>query len=793
MRDHNMGLIVDIVPNHMAASNENAWWMDVLARGRESPYADFFDVDWEPEDPFLREKVLLPILGQPYGDALSAGEIRLARDPERIFVVRYFDHVLPLSPHDCAALDRESLQSFDPASCRGRERLHRLLEGQHYVLAWWRTANDMINWRRFFDINDLVALRMENDEAFEAVHAAVLRLYRDGVIDGLRIDHVDGLSRPRDYCIKLRDRLDAVDEGRGGRGYILVEKILAADEQLSQDWSTDGTTGYDFMDQVGALIHDSGGEQPLAQFWRNISGRPSNFDAEELASRRQVLQQSFASQLEATVHAFHDVARQNLRTRDLTRAAIRRVLTEILVHFPVYRIYARVGHAMASDRRVLARALVRSRSTCLPGDRNLIGVLGDWLLGDGVSSEAHRVLAVAMTRFQQLSAPLSAKAVEDTAFYRFGRLLSRNDVGFDPRRFACSIVDFHRHATARQECFPRALLATATHDHKRGEDVRARLAVLSELANEWPEHVERWIEGSENMRTTRHGCCVPTSGDLAVLFQSIVGAWPLDLRCDDLAGLSTFEQRIADWQQKALREAKLNSDWSEPNAQYEESARGFVARLFHDRTGLLADIAAFARRIAPAGAANGLAQMLLKLTAPGVPDIYQGCEYWDFSLVDPDNRRPVDFAAREQTLTSEPPAELADHWTDGRLKQAVIASVLSVRSSVPALFSEGDYLPLVVRGMRSEHVVAFARRHQDTAALVMVCRRPARLLFPDTIKLPPAVWDGTHLSLPEELRTIRFSNVLDPCAATSRDGAVDLAASFAKLPIALLVSHATPV
>jgi (1->4)-alpha-D-glucan 1-alpha-D-glucosylmutase len=790
LRDRNMGLIVDIVPNHMAVGSDNPWWMDVLKHGRGSRYAGYFDIDWEPEESSLREKVLLPILGKPYGDALSAGEIRLVPDPERMFVVRYFENVLPLSPRDCAVLEHESAESFDPTTRAGRERLHQLLEQQHYRLAWWRTANDAINWRRFFDINGLIALSMENGEAFNAVHATALRLYRDGVIDGLRIDHVDGLAAPRAYCRKLRERLDALTEHGRDRGYLAVEKILASDEQLPRNWETEGTTGYDFMDQVSALLHDGEGERPLAELWARVTGRPADFDVEETACRRQILQQSFAGQLEAAVRAFQAVAARNLQTRDFTRAAIRRVLTEILTHFPVYRVYASVGQAAASDRRFLARAVAQARKTCLAGDHCLLAVLADWLLGEDTHSAEHRTLAIAITRFQQLSAPLSAKAVEDTAFYRFGRLLSRNDVGFDPRRFADSIGDFHRAAAARRECFPRALLATATHDHKRGEDVRARLAVLSELPTEWAEHLERWIESSECLRTRCNGSWAPSAGDLAILFQTMVGSWPLDLTLDDPAALAVFEQRIANWQQKALREAKLNSDWSEPNTFYENAARGFVARLFGDRDGLLADIATFARRLAPAGVANSLAQTLLKLTAPGIPDIYQGTEYWDFSLVDPDNRRPVDFCRRQETLTSKPPAEFADRWTDDRLKQAVMARALAARSSSPALFAEGHYVRLTAEGARAEHVVAFARQLRNVAMVALVCRRPARLLTPGTIKIPSSVWNTTQLVLPDELRSIPFKNVLDPSAAATHAGAVDIAAMLARLPVGLLVSCA---
>ena len=344
LRARNMGLIVDAVPNHMAAVTDNPWWMDVLHHGRQSRYAGFFDIDWEPQDAALPGKILLPILGQPYADALAAGEIRLAHDPQCGLQIRYFDHLLPVAAQDVCALETDA---YDPSTSDGRERLHLLLERQHYRLAWWRTANDEINWRRFFDINELAALRMEDEDAFEAVHGTLLRLYAEGLVDGVRIDHVDGLSDPGAYCRKLRMRLRELEHVRprsapAGTAYLIVEKILSSNEQLSPAWETDGTTGYDFMDRISAVLHDRAGEKPLANLWRRVGGSCS-FAADETRSRREILERSFSAQLEATVSAFHLAARERLGTRDWPRTALRRVLREILVHFPVYRIYARVG------------------------------------------------------------------------------------------------------------------------------------------------------------------------------------------------------------------------------------------------------------------------------------------------------------------------------------------------------------------------------------------------------------------------------------------------------------------
>jgi (1->4)-alpha-D-glucan 1-alpha-D-glucosylmutase len=793
LRRRQLGIILDIVPNHMAIGSGNCWWMDVLSRGRESRYAQYFDIDWQPPNPNLRDKVLLPVLGRPYGDALEAGEITVTRDhddPSR-FVMRYFDHVFPIAADESAAAIAHG--DFDPSSSRGRDSLHALLQRQHYRLAWWRVANDDINWRRFFDINELAALRIEDDDVFEAVHAKVLRLYAEGLIDGIRVDHIDGLSQPQTYCRKLRDRLSALENERpaqspSGPAYFVVEKILAHDESLAAQWQTDGTTGYDFMNDVSALLHDETAERPLSNFWHRMSGRPGDFACEELLARRQILERSFSAQRDALVTSLYAMTQSDLRSRDYAREAIRRCLTEILVHFPVYRTYARVGHASSSDDAFVAQAVTDAGKTCLPADRSLVTALGGWLSGTPFGSGLDQLQNVALARFQQLSAPLCAKAVEDTAFYRYGRLISRNDVGFDARQFACSADDFHRKMKQRAATLPHAMLATATHDHKRGEDVRARLAVLSELPHEWTQTVERWIALSEPHRAVVHGERMPSTGDLIILFETVVGAWPLDLAPDNRSALAGYAKRIAAWEQKALREAKLHSDWSEPNEGYERAARDFIAWLFDGPSMLLNDIAAFARRIAPAGAANGLAQTLVKLTAPGVPDVYQGTEYWDLSLVDPDNRSPVDFAVRQKTLAACEMAALTNHWPDGRIKQFVLAKLLAARSKAPHLFSNGAYLPLEVAGPQAKNVVAFARSFEGRAAVVAFCRFTTKLPsagHPDT--LPILHCTKTRIRFPAELWGV-FSDALTENRSLQLPSEIEAGQILNGLPIACLVN-----
>lgn len=724
-----MGMILDIVPNHMAADAANEWWADVLARGRASRFARFFDIDWEADD-----KVLLPILGRPLDEVLAAGELR--RDGDA-FV--YFSHRLP---------------AIDGA-----------LEDQHWRLAWWCSAGDRINWRRFFDINELVCLRMEEPEAFEAVHALPLRLHAEGIVDGLRIDHVDGLGDPAAYCRALRARLKP-------GAWLVVEKILLGGESLPADWGCDGTTGYDFMDEVNALQHDAAGERVLAEAWSALSGRPADFAAEEEPARREILARSFGAQLDACAAAFEG--------GELARPTLRRVLGELLAHFPVYRTYGRDGALSAADRAVLGRAAAGARRTCLATDR--------WAIDPMLCRFSEPDRRSAVTRFQQLSAPIAAKAVEDTGFYRYGRLLSRNDVGFDAGTFALDADAFHRRMQRRRTDWPRALLATATHDHKRGEDVRARLAVLSGMAMEWAAVQRGLVDDSRPL--CRDGA--PSAGDVALLLQTIVGGWPFDLDAGDAAGRQAFAERLVAWQQKALREAKLASDWAAVDEAYEAAAHDFTMALVADAAlpDVLARIASLVQRIAPAGALAGLAQALLRMTVPGVPDLYQGTEFWDLSLVDPDNRRPVDWARRVAGPWVEPLVELAGHWRDGRVKQALIARALGVRQRLAPLFEDGDYRPVRLEGPLADAMIAFVRRRPEAWALVVAPRLAQRLpLAPGDVRVVPDGWRDTAVVLDEVPRGAM--NAFDGAPLEVGAGRTSLAALCGTLPLALAWADTT--
>ena len=810
LRAHGMGLVVDIVPNHMAVGGaDNAWWLDLLAHGPRSAYAAFFDIDWKVPDAALRGKLLAPFLGRPYGEALAAGEIRLEFDaPSRRFHARYFDHVFPIAARDLAApADGDAtsvLQRHDARTPQGRAHLHRLLERQHYRLAWWQAARDEINWRRFFDLAEYAGLRVEEPAVFEAVHATTFRLHDEGLIDGVRVDHVDGLADPRGYCRRLRARL-------GPRAYIVVEKILAPGERMPLDWRIDGTTGYSFMNDVAALLHEPAGAQPLAALWSSLSGRTAEFAVEERAARRRIAEEALASELAAAALALHRVARASLATRDVTLGAIRRVLLEMLVRFPVYRLYADRRGLNAADRAVLQRVADEARPACRPAERYLVDILVRWLglEAPAAAPAAERRLRLrAITRFQQLTSPLAAKAVEDTAFYRHGRLLSRNEVGADPTQFAIGVEDFHAEALRRREHFPRAMLTTATHDHKRGEDARARLAVLSERAADWAAAVAQWCELNAPLRRDAAGAgLAPAAADEYMLYQTLVGHWPPLLADDDAEGLEALAQRVAAWHLKAVREAKLRTSWTNPDPAYEDAVVAFVDALIggegHPR--FLEQFVPLQRYLARLGRLVSLSQTLLKLACPGVPDIYRGNEDWTFELVDPDNRRPIDWEARarrlerlaasvdvdDATLPARA-AEIAGSLEDDRAKLYLTWRALGARRDAPAALADGSYEPLRTSGPRGEHLVAFARRGEGAEALVVVPRLFAALCDIEHGELPlgEKVWSGTAVTAPDGSSGRVWRNALTGERVQAREGAglpaSELLASF---PVALLLAR----
>ncbi|MBV9510587.1 MAG: malto-oligosyltrehalose synthase [Caulobacteraceae bacterium] len=739
-RTWGLGLIVDIVPNHMAVGGgDNGLWLELLERGRASPSARFFDVDFDTPTPGLSGKVLAPFLGEPYGQALAEGKISLIWDAALgKLTFAYGPHRFPLRPEDYAEVcGAGAPEKADLSRWRDAGRLHALLERQNFRLAWWRAAGDAINWRRFFDVTELAGLRIEDEAVFERVHETIFRLYGEGVIDGVRVDHVDGLADPPAYARALRARLTALNtqrpaEAPGDGPWLVVEKILGEDETLPTDWGVDGTSGYDFMDEVGALLHDPSGQATLDALWTELSGRSTDFEAEEARARGEILHGAFSGQLAACARAFEAVAQAETTSRDLTAEGFRRALAGLIRDIRIYRSYAN-GEGSGDEQPLgegLARALQAARVAAL-ADWPWLDFVEQTLIGQAASAPALR--AEAARRLNQLTAPVAAKAVEDTAFYRYSRLLSRNDVGFDPRRLGLPSAAFLEGGARRARDWPRAMLTTATHDHKRGEDVRARLAVLSELAGEWGEAVRGWMAMAKAL-----GAPAIAADDAYALFQTLLGAWPLSLAADDAAGLAAFAERLAGWREKSLREAKLRSSWAAPDLDYEAANQAFLRGLLDPaRAGaFLQSLTAFVHRIAPAGAINGVTQAVLRCAWPGVPDLYQGAEFWDFSLVDPDNRRPVDYAARAASLAAG-----AQDWTSGAVKQTAIARLLALRRAEPELFTCGAVTPTPVRGQRAGHMLAFERRLGQRRVRIAVMLRVAGAIR--TLgELPGAAWWG---------------------------------------------------
>ena len=736
-----LGLIVDIVPNHMAVGGaDNRFWLDVLEHGRDSDQAGLFDIDFDR--PGTDGKVLVPTLGEPYGHVLAAGGLELIWD-EALgkLAIAYGPHRMPIRPQDYAEVTSGAEPpKADLARWRDPAALHALLEKQNFRLAWWRTAGDLINWRRFFDVNELAGVRIEDEAVFDQAHAVTLRLYAEGLIDGVRIDHVDGLADPAAYLSKLKARFDRLTPSRPDGAptdgpYVVVEKILGHGEALDPTWPVHGTTGYDFMNEVSAVQHDAGGEGVLDDYWRMVSGRSPDFAPEEAIARPEILQTAFAGQLDACARAFAAIAGADLATRDLGAETLRRALVGLISRMSVYRSYA-VGAPRRLEPAMLA-ALDASRAA-LPADRPGLDFIQTVLVGQAGGAAGR---AEAVRRLNQLAAPIAAKAVEDTAFYRYSRLLSRNDVGFEAGRLATPTEHFLASGQARAKLAPHAMLTTATHDHKRGEDVRARLAVLSELPDLWRASVSDWFGLVEDQWIAKD--------DAYALFQTLVGAWPMTLKADDRTGLAAFADRIAGWREKSLREAKLRSSWAAPDEAYEAANQAWLRRLLDpDRSqAFLKRLAAFVARIVPAGAINGLVQAALRCTWPGVPDLYQGGELWDLSLVDPDNRRPVDYDLRARLL-----AEGAGDWTSGAVKQALIARLLDLRRADAALFTTGALTPIPTRGERAKHVLAFTRtldgRRLSVAATVHVATAVTELgAMPDA-----AWWADTEVQIEEAWR-----------------------------------------
>ena len=835
LRAHGMGHILDFVPNHMGVGgDDNGWWLDLLTWGEDSHYADYFDVDWCPLRSELQGKILLPFLGRQYGDVLDDGELRWEYEGGS-FALRYYEHVFPLAPptyalaldgaepaslasfaplfhaldtmhdhverRDAAAALRRLLAETEAAHARahaaildaarttpeGKALIERVVEAQHWRPSSWKVAAEEINYRRFFDINALAALRMENANCFGDAHRLVFELLANGDLDGLRLDHVDGLFDPIGYCDLLRSRAELL----GQPMYLVVEKILAPGQELLNRWNADGTTGYEFMNAVTGLAVAAHNERAFDRVYQRFTRDATPFAETAHAAKKLVLESALSGELNVLALRLDRIAQRDPRTRDFTLGALRRALLETIAAFPIYRTYVTGDAVERADRSFIERAIGAARMSDPADEGSAFAFLRRVLLTEADDEDVRERYVEFAMRFQQLTAPVTAKGVEDTAFYRSVRLAALNEVGGDPGRFGTSAEEFHAQNARRAAQHPHAMLATATHDMKRGEDVRARLAVLSEVPDQWRRVLARW----SRLNRKHRGIVSPL--DEYLIYQTILGAWPVELLTAELdeASLAAFTERVTVYAIKAAREAKLRTSWTNADPQYEPALDEFVHAILDMRRSpaFLESLRVAARSLAATGMTNGLAQAVLKATAPGVPDTYQGTELWDLSLVDPDNRRPVDFGLRAAALRALDDAleggipreavarDLLAAWPDGRIKLYVLATLLRRRAA--GAWPADAYAPVPAAGERAEHVVAFRRG----SALVVVPRLPRTL----SGEAPPLgdVWGDTELRLPADAPA-EYRDLLTGRAVRThdRDGraAMRLADALAVVPVAVL-------
>jgi (1->4)-alpha-D-glucan 1-alpha-D-glucosylmutase len=801
-----LGQVLDVVPNHMAIStDENRWWFDVLENGPSSRYAEYFDVEWAPPEARLRNMVLIPVLGDHYGRVLEAGELCVEQNAGT-FEVRYGDHHYPLDPRSLGALiaraaarcgsdalafigdafaalprptatDRASVRhrhrdkaviqrlltrllAEEPACAAAvdevvaevntkKEQLHEVLEAQSYRLAWWRSAGRDLGYRRFFDINTLIGLRVEDEQVFQDTHRRVLAWVRDGILDGLRIDHPDGLRDPKQYC----ERLHAAAPGR----WIVLEKILEPGERLPSSWPVAGTTGYDFLNRATGVLIDPSGGASLTKLYADFTGQQTDYQAVVVDRKMFVLQEVLGSDVSRLADLLLDIIERHPTHRDYSRHELAEAIREIVAHFPVYRTYVRPDPCEVSDadREYIDAAIAAAALRRDDLERPLFDFVRALLILE-IDGGPEREFVV---RFQQLTGPATAKGVEDTAFYLYNRMVALNEVGGDPSRFGISVEEFHTAAREAQEQWPLSMLATSTHDNKRGEDVRARLALLSEIPDQWAGAVRRWTHVAARYRTAEW----PDRNTEYLFYQTLVGAWPLEV------------DRALAYMEKATREAKAHTSWMSPNAEYESAVRRFVEGALGDDE-FTAGVRAFVEPLVGAGWVNALSQVLLKLTAPGVPDIYQGSELWSLHLVDPDNRRPVDYELRRRALREVQALCAEQIWQradEGLPKLWMIHQALGLRKRRPELFDAGSsYDAISACGERASHVVAFGRGGGSVTVVPRLVLGLAADWRDTAIALPSGQWQNV-LTGDDAAGRMRMSDLLSrfPVALLERQGA----------------------
>jgi (1->4)-alpha-D-glucan 1-alpha-D-glucosylmutase len=832
LQKRGMGLILDIVPNHMSASSENAWWMDVLENGPGSVYAAYFDIDWSPPSRSLEGKILLPVLGRPFGEALESQDLKLVSSDGKFFV-HYFESLFPLAAASYghilkqhidqlkAVLGADSLayQEYEgivagfsgladlPGQKAGavgekrlrfstlQERLRQLVEGnadvhtfiqqnlkdlnaaennpasflaferlldeQYYVLAYWQNVNEEINYRRFFTINDLVGMRMQDPVVFTATHALIKRLMEQNVAAGLRIDHIDGLRDPLSYLQRLNKAFAEFRAvGELAPIFIFVEKILARRERLPSDWPAAGTTGYDFLNALNCYFVDPRGAKQVEQIYLDFVEKELTFSEVLYQKKKLVMATLLGVEIRALGRQLEILASKDRYARDIARVELTQALVETTAYLGVYRTYIRSLRVSGQDRARIERALEQAQARRPRLNPACFTFLGDVLLlraRPHLAADQREARLAFVMAWQQFTGPIMAKAFEDTVLYIYNPLISLNEVGGDPRPGAAQSIDFPEFVKERSKEWPNSLNATTTHDTKRAEDVRARINVLSEIPGEWRRRVIRWskLNGAHGTLIDRES--VPDRNEEILLYQTLLGMYPLDP--NDLASLAP---RLQAYAIKATREAMVHTRWTQPNRQHEEALEKFVASILKSSNGntFLPDFLQFYERVSYYGMLNSLSQTLLKIASPGIPDFYQGSELWDFRLVDPDNRRPVDFAARDAILKTLKnsvdsvhglhPEQLARNWRDGRIKIYLIWRALAYRRDHRELFSKGDFVEVGAHGSRKENIAAFLRHHRKDWALVVIPRWLARSTRASNFSDGDEFWGRTSIRLSAE-------------------------------------------
>jgi len=841
LRERKMGQLLDFVPNHMGiAQSINQWWMEVLEDGISSPYARFFDINWNPAKEALAEKVLLPILGDRYGKVLESGELKIRYEGGGFFL-RFYETGLPLRPASYpgilrGALDRlegapaaelQAIISLFAASPKaeqklaakkrlqdlyGREQLvaqaidhalrglegepgkpesfdamHAILEAQAYRISYWRAAAEEINYRRFFDINTLAAIRVEIPEVFEAAHQFVFQLLSRGDVTGLRIDHVDGLWNPKEYLIRLQERYAQLRGDPAGSNslYLVVEKILdLTREQMPADWPTHGTTGYEFANQIVHFFTDPEAEKPMTTTYRRFAEMPESFADLVYEKKKLMTQISLYSEVLELGRILDELSEVHRNYRDFTRNALTSAVREVMACFPVYRTYATEQEPMsAEDEKMVLRAISAARRRNPLIEKALFDFLRNVLLlrvPETLSAEQREKHIRFVMKFQQCSGPVMAKGLEDTTLYIYARHIALNEVGGNPGQFGLDAAEFHRLNAERLKRFPHSMLATSTHDTKRSEDVRMRLAALSEMSATWHDAIRHWSRLNHKHRTSIGEELAPSPNEECLLYQTLLGTWPLDPMSGE--ELAIYVERIKQYMLKAVKEAKINSSWTEPHLEWENALSEFIERILEKKNhAFRARLEALAAQLAPLGAMNSLSQLVLKSTLPGVPDFYQGSEIWDFSLVDPDNRRPVDYEKRRQLLRvvgAMPPAGLLGQWQTGGIKIFTVQRLMRFRREHEDFFREADYQPLTASGTFARHVVGYVRQRGNERLLVLVPRLSHALKgFPVGKK-----WEDTTVAVEG---SGQWRNVLTGRPVSFSGNALWLAQALDELPMAV--------